>query len=346
MAGTTLDIFTREQMVKAYEKSVGNPLFLFSTIWGSPAGEKVVTADEKIAMDKINKTRYMAGYTHHQEPARIIQKEGYDTVEFAPPFINESVPFNYAHASKRPAGVTPFGTSSVKTGADELLRNARELKNRWLRTVEYQCAQALVNGQFTILGKTYDFGMKSAHKKTLSTKWNTADADPYADLDTYIALNETDSGTPTDTVIMNIEAWQAFRNNEKVLAGLDKRWISVGDLNEPSYNKAMNASLKGALELTESTVKIWVYGGRYYDVEAEETKRYFPSGKVWVGSANTRFDQYYTGFFDAEYMDMVEAEYMIDQFIQKNPDVVMTRLRSCPLMAPVDIDSYSILTVI
>ncbi len=349
MSGTTVDIFTRVQMAKAYEISYGNPTFLFSTLWGNSQSQKIVTPDTKILVDKVNKTRYLAGYTEHQEPARVISKAGYDTDEYQAPFINESVPFNYTHAAKRPFGVTPFGTSSVKSGVDELVRNTRELKNRWLRSVEYQCAAALFNGKLTILGKTYDYGMKETHKKDLATKWSSDSADPFKDLDDVIALNEEESGTPTNMVIMSISAWQAFRNNKKVMAMMgspaSSRWISFGNLNAPSYNPAMQASLKGALELTEATVEIWVYGGRYFDDSDSQTKRYVPEGWIWVGSKETRYDQYFTGFFDAEFMDMVQAEYMVDQLKQKNPDLVTTRLRSCPLMVPIDIDSYSVVKV-
>jgi len=122
------------------------------------------------------------------------------------------------------------------------------------------------------------------------------------------------------------------------------RWISFGNLNAPSYNPAMQASLKGALELTEGTVEIWVYGGRYFD--GTVTKRYAPDGWIWVGSKETRYDQYFTGFFDAEYMDMVQGEYMVDQLKMTNPDQVITRLRSCPLMVPIDIDSYTVAKVV
>jgi hypothetical protein len=342
-----VDIFTREQMARAYEQSLGLPMFLYSTLWGNSQSQKIVTADVKVMVDKINKSRYLAGYTEHQEPARIISKAGYSTDEFQPPFINESVAFNYTHASKRPAGVTPFGTHGVKTGVDELVRNTRELRSRWLRTVEYQCASALFTGKITAGDKIFDFGLKDTHKVDLTTKWTSDTTDPFKDLDDIIALNEEESGTPTNMVIMSITAWQAFRNNKKVMAMMgspaSSRWISFGNLNAPSYNPAMQASLKGALELTEATVEIWVYGGRYFD--GTETKRYAPDGWIWVGSKETRYDQYFTGFFDAEYLDMVQAEYMLDQLKETNPDQVITRLRSCPLMVPIDIDSYSVVKV-
>ena len=30
-----VDIFTREQMARAYEQTLGVPMFLFSTLWGN-----------------------------------------------------------------------------------------------------------------------------------------------------------------------------------------------------------------------------------------------------------------------------------------------------------------------
>ncbi len=202
-----VDIFTREQMARAYEQTLGVPTFLYSTLWGNSQSQKIVTADVKVMVDKINKSRYLAGYTEHQEPARIISKDGYGTDEYQPPFINESVAFNYTHASKRPAGVTPFGTHGLRTGVDELMRNARELKNRWMRTVEHQCASALFTGSITAGDKVFDFGLKTTHKKELTTKWTSDTADPFKDLDDIIALNEGESGTPTNMVIMSIGAY-------------------------------------------------------------------------------------------------------------------------------------------
>ena len=342
-----VDIFTRQQMARVYELSLGNPMFLFNTLWGNARGQKVVTADVKIAVDKVNKERYLAGYTEHHEPARIISKADYDTDEYQPPFINESVPFNYTHASKRPAGVTPFGTHGENVGVNELARNALELRNRLMRSVEFQCSQALLTGGYTLGNRTFDFGMKATHKKDLTKKWTDDASDPFADLDAAIALNEEESGTPNNLVIMSVSAWQTFRNNKKVKEIMgdasNTKWISSGNLSSPNYNPAMNASFKGVLELTEASVEVWVYGGRYFD--GTETKRYITDDWLWVGSRNARFDQYYTGFFDAELMDMVQAEYMIDQLKLTNPDQIVTRLRSCPLMVPIEIDSYSVLKV-
>ena len=42
-----VDIFTREQMARSYEQTLGVPTFLYSTLWGNSQSQKVVTADVK-----------------------------------------------------------------------------------------------------------------------------------------------------------------------------------------------------------------------------------------------------------------------------------------------------------
>lgn len=344
--GTTLDIFDRTKMTKLFTETKVPTMWLVNKFFSNPNSVTEMTAGTKVIIDKINEVRYKSGYTKRGQEAIIVGRAGYDTSSHTPPFINEKVLYDFENDSVRLAGNTPFGASvdSADQAVGELRRNAEELKRRYMRELEFQAASAMMAGSLTVgSGEVFDFGLDDTHKVTADPLWTGTSPTIMKDLSDAADLNSKDSGLPSNTIIMGRSAWQAAIADDDFLAAFDQRRIAFGDLAQPRYEQNNRVSWKGTLNLDGASVDVWVYEQWYFN--GTDTVKYIDDKKVWIGSDMARFDKYFAGIFDSKMGRTFKGEYLVDQFIQEDPDGIYTRLRSAPLLVPVDINSYSVLTI-
>jgi|GEM_PF-3404200 len=344
--GTTLDIFDRTKMTKMFTESKVPTMWLVNKFFSNPNSVTEMTAGTKVIIDKVNEIRYKSGYTKRGQEAILVGRAGYDTSSHTPPFINEKILYDFENDSVRVAGNVPFGGSvdSADQAVGELRKNTEELKRRFMRELEFQAASAMMNGKIVVdSGEEFDFGLLGTHKVTASPLWTGSSPTILTNLSTAASLNAKDGGLPSNTIIMGNTAWNAAIKDEKFLAQFNQQRIAFGNLTEPRYEQDNRVSWKGVLNLDGASCDVWLYEQWYFD--GSDTVKYINDKKVWIGSDMARFDKYFAGIFDAKAGRTFKGEYIIDQFIQEDPDGIYTRLRSAPLLVPVEINSFSILTI-
>lgn len=255
--------------------------------------QRVQTHTSKTVEMDVQKTkRRVAGYTGPAAPARVVERDGFYTVETKPAYIKEKIPTRVADLLARPMGTNIYDPiTPVQRAAALLGDDLRMLDERVVRREELMCAEALINGKITIRGpginETVDFGyIPGEHAITLSgtNLWNTDTGDPLKDLDDWrMMINKRCGIIPNRCVVGNSVYWAIMRN-KKVLERLDNRRVELGTI-KPSD---LPEGVRYLGTFMPSMLDVYTYDEWYTDSATGEDKPLVPDDVVLLGSTEAR----------------------------------------------------------
>lgn len=183
---------------------------------------------ETIFFDKVTKKRRKAPFVSPLVEGQVMESLGHTTDSFNPAYLKPKTPLDPNRPLKRAAG-EPFG-SNLTPADREALCLAIELREHMEMieyTLESMAVEILRTGKVTVSGEKYqtqvvDFGRDPALTTALSGdyRWGQSKAAPLDNLQTWSALTLKKSSAATRDVIMDIDAWNAFRKDPEVKAEL------------------------------------------------------------------------------------------------------------------------------
>ena len=232
-----------------------------------------------------------------------------------------------------------------------------EMDGAITRREELMCAEALFKGQVTVTGDGYDTQVikfwDDADKPfmTLSggAQWNTATADPIADLEMGIQQVQERSGiTPTDAV-MSPATWAYIRNNDKILKQLDTKNLDIGEIYGQNKANESGVRLVGRL----SGLNIWTYARKLKVQEKDGTvavTTVVPDDLVLFGSPFVPTEMAYgvVSITDvkAQALRHVSGKRVANQYLsQKNPAGIVNETKTAPLPIPKIPDGFFVIEV-
>lgn len=292
----------------------------------------VQSTTETIAFDIDEGKRQMAPFVSPLVKSKVKKMRGQKVNSFEPAYIKQLARFNPQRALKRAAGES-FGTPLTPQQRQQaaLAAELQDQTDYIDRRLEWMAAMGLKNGQLVISGEDYpavtlNFGRDASLNALVpGTLWTAAGAKPLDNLDKWSEAAVKASGSTTPNIVMEIDAWQAFRENAQVQKRLELIKLDAGTLNtqELQYEGLV---LRGTVD----GYAIWTYAAWYVDENGDEQPM-LASGEV-IGIGAIEGTQYFGAIQDVEVLQPFPV--YPDSWVEKDPSARLIRTQSAPLVAP------------
>lgn len=338
-----IDMFATRTMLRALEIMRMPKSFLLDTFFGT-----VETSEtEHVDIDVIKKKRRLAPFVSPMHQGHIIDRTGFTTRSFKPPYIKPKMQYSGADILKRQAGDTIYqGNASPSQRAQQQLgKDLMELIEMVTRREEWMASQALTTGKVRCTGEgidaEIDFLMSNSHKITLSSnnRWNVdhADSKPVTNLRTWKRLISQDSGHVPDVAIFGQDVVDALllsyaNKTEDFLKLLDNRRVALGQI-DPRLLPS-GASFWGTIE----GLDIYTYDEWYYDAGTDTEKPMVPVDHVLMGSTRARTARHYGAIQDLQATGAVP--FFPKSWEEMDPSVRWVMVQSAPIVVPHEIDAF------
>ncbi|MDH5528378.1 MAG: major capsid protein [Nitrospirota bacterium] len=332
-----IDLFDSRTMMAALEETFPPKTFLRDTFFGGVETSNTKYVDVDIRKGK----RKMAPFVSPKHEGKPLDRAGYTTKTYAPPYIK---PFRTTAAEeifKRPMGshVYAGNATPAQRAAAELGKDLSELQEEIVRREEWMCAQLLLDGTLTVTGEgindTLDFGLDPTHQVTLAgtALWtDTANSTPLENLRAWKRTVAKDSGIVPTVAVMGENVVDAFLSHADVRNVLDNRRLVMGAI-DTSHLSAMGASYIGTIE----ELSFYAYNEWFEDAGA--TSPMVPVDRIFLGNPNSRAAMHYGAIQDLE-VGTASVRYFPKSWTQPNPSARFVMVQSAPLPVPIQIDAF------
>jgi len=175
----------------------------------------------KVEFDVATVNGQSAGYNSFSSQAKVVKKDGFDTITLDPLNINEATDITAENTKQKSFGFDKYGNSAGGTDTAQLtseLEGFNLLRNRGLRAVKKAMYEAITTGKI-VYGQNgivdIDFNMPAGNKEVLTgtSLWSNVDSDPVAKL---TSVYDSMLVTP-EACVMSETAYNAFKAHAEVL---------------------------------------------------------------------------------------------------------------------------------
>lgn len=302
---------------------------------------KIVTEEsESIHFDVEVEVLKLAPFVHPDAPGALVEETPYRTDEFTPANIRMVRSLNPSRPLKRVMGEKLLGEYSPQQRLEILtVRALEEMKKMRLRRMEHMAASALRTASVTVVGENYptsvvNFQRDAALTVTLGAgvKWSDAGVNPLKNLADWGQIMLAKSGTQALDVVMDIGAWNAFRENPFVKDRLTtQRALKDAPSMRQDTPLVNGATFMGVID----GFNIWVYIQIYKD-DAGVVQSILPNGTVlMVGPLEGV--QHYGAIANLNSLEAVPE--FPSSWEQHNPSRRFVMLESAPLVVPTRVNA-------
>ncbi|HET7552193.1 MAG TPA: major capsid protein [Gemmatimonadaceae bacterium] len=323
-----MDMFSTQVMLGV----VGNLKRLRNGLLSAFFAAVVNSTEETIAFDVDEGKRQMAPFVSPLVQSKVKKMRGQKVKSFQPAYIKQKARFNPQRALKRAMG-EGFGTPLTPQQRQQAALSA-ELQDQidYIdRRLEWMAVMGLKNSQIVVEGEDYPaVTVDFARDASLSgiapgTLWTAAGAKPLDDLEKWSNLSVKASGSTTPRIVMDVDAWQAFRENSSVqkrleLIKFDAGRIRIDELQEEGL--VLRGMVDGFL--------IYTYAAWYLD-DAGVEQPMLASGEV-IGVGAIEGTQYFGAIQDLDSLQAVSV--FPKSWIDQDPSARWIQTQSAPLVVP------------
>lgn len=208
------------------------------------------------------------------------------------------------------------------------------------RRLEVMAAKAMLSGKYTIKGDQYPERLIDFQRdpeltviKGPGAKWTDDGVSPLDDLQDWALLVAQKSGVYPTEVVLDADAWKAFRKNPEV----KERWNSLNG-NIATLQPAA-AGDGGKFMGSIDGFDIYTYADWYVDPDDNTEKPFLPSGTVLL-SSTTGLEGYRAfGAIQDEEAGYQALPYYAKSWLEKDPAVRWLLMQSAPLVIPYRINA-------
>lgn len=349
----SLDLFSTRKMLTALEQRKPPRTFFLSTFF---RGAPNVSDTQYIDIDIWKGKRRLAPFINPRLEGKAIEKIGFKTYTYEPPYIKPKMVTTAEDLLNRPMGANIYAgnaTSGVRA-AMEVGKNLAELEDMIIRREEWMAAQILTTGKVVVVGDgvddEIDFLYEATHLPTLlsTAKWDApTTALPINDLRTWKRLISQDSGVVPTDVIMGSTALELFLACDQIIGSTGGR-RGLFDLLRVNMGQIDPTSLENGVtyygRLTELGLDVWTYDEWYVDEFDNDAERaMMPVTKVLMGSRNARAEMNYGAIRDVRAMASVPR--YPTSWVTDDPAARFVMIQSAPLPCLHQVDAFLCATV-
>jgi hypothetical protein len=285
---------------------------------------------ETVRLDLDIEVRAVAEYNERGAVSKPAKKEPFLTNTYTPPYISLNQALTERDFANRIPGSTSENTPALSAKEWATVRGLQKLDNMISRREEFQCMEALFNGQITVGANTISFGRDNALNvvNTSGARWDQSTPDIYGQLVAWRDLVADKSGLPAGNIVMGLDAWKAMRASNEFMSLLDKLNVKIGEIAPQRIGVAYRVMTLGEIG------DFWVYPEKYVDPADGQTKNLIPAKKIAYVAYNPGFTRLYGGVPTAQSgnLQVVAGERVVDYDIQKDPAQELIIMKSAPLM--------------
>lgn len=330
-----ISIFVTRTMLQALEMMFIPKTFLLDMFFKDTEQSTTKYVD----IDIIKGKRRLAPFVSPLSQGKVVDRTGYTTKTFEPPYIKQKTPFTGADIlKKQPGEIIYQGNSSpADRAAVQLGKDLLELVNMIIRREEWMASQALTTGKINVVGDgvnaVIDFLMAADHIVTLAgaALWSVDTGDPISNLRTWRQKCSQDSGLVPDVAVLGTDVIKSFLKNANVQKLMDKTKIAIGQINPQQLPSG--ATYYGYIE----GLDIYGYDEWYLDTD-DTLKPMVPVDKVIMGSTKARSARHYGAIQDLKATAAVP--YFPKSWEEEDPSIRWIMVQSAPLVCPHQIDAF------
>ena len=280
---------------------------------------------------------------------------------FIPPFYNESWDFTECQRYD-----VTFGQMTNPSAPDALnmIREANRrimtMRNKIERAIELQRSQALQTGIVQLVnGDNINYNRQASSMVALGAgfRWNESTGVPLDNLATgaeFLREQGLSSGG-TINAIFGRDAFKEFMNNQQVKDRADFRRISRLEIGMPQFNDVTGMVFHGQIGTADYMINLWTYNEFYEANNGTKTKYLdvknvilipedFVGKTAFAGVPAIMRDMNNAEF--PEFITPVEADFYLNNWLDKSKKAHWFELASAPLAIPVSVDRLYTLQVL
>lgn len=339
-----MDIFNTAVLAHVVANLKRPKLFLLNSFFRQEQNE----TSEEIHFEVEHGRRRIAPFVSPLKPGQIVADNGRSVSSLKPAYIKDKRQFKPNAPLRRAIGEQIGGTLSPEQRIQINLATSLADQVQCIdRRLELMAAKALIDGKYTIAGEGYpstliDFQRDADLRvvKAGGTKWSDAGVNPLDDLQDWALKVAQKSGVYPTEVVMDANAWKAFRSN----AAVEKRWNSLNG-NITSLTPAA-AGDGGKFMGSIDGFDIYTYADWYVDPADDVEKPYLPSGTVLMTSASGLEGYRAFGAIQDEAAGYQALPYYAKSWLENDPAVRWLLMQSAPLVIPYRINASHCATVL
>jgi hypothetical protein len=235
MADTILsNYFDRRALIAVAEILKKPKTFLTNTFFRDSQEFSTKTVD----VDLYEGRRRIAAYVRRGSEGQLVEKRGFQTNTFTPPYLKPKVAVFMDDVRKRIPGESIFSDGRIVPEAEAFIaRMIDELDTEMIsRNIEIQAKQALFDGQVVAYDEnnavlaTISYGRNANLTYQTGTRWSANGANPLKTAREASRKTSQYGGSPVNICLMGTDAADYFVDLDTVQKALSKDWSTRGQL--------------------------------------------------------------------------------------------------------------------
>jgi hypothetical protein len=350
----SVDLYEPRRMLTALEQRKIPFSFFLDTFFR----EEDVSMEDAIDID-IDRggQRIMAAFVNPRLQGQLVERRGYRTRSYKPPYVKPKRVTTAEDALKRQMGevMVNSGVSPAARAAKLVGKDLGELDDMIWRREEWMAACAVQTGVIEVEGEgvkdEIDFDMLDTHKIVLSgtARWSQGTtASPLKNLRSWsVDIIQEDSGLVPGIAIFGRNSWDDFMSCDEIVGAssghkslFDMRAIDVGRI-DPTPLAAGGVTYQGYLK--ELNLDLYTYAGKFWNDSTKTSEWLMHPDKVLVGCTDARCIRHYGVIKDLD--SLIPVRRFPKTWIEKDPSVRMLMVQSAPLIANHQPDAFVCATV-
>lgn len=306
---------------------------------------------EFVHFDRVLDDKRMAPLVAPLAPGKIQQPKGYRMETLVPASLKPKNNVNPNEVLKRMAGEAIGGSMSAADRASAIRENyllGHQLKIA--RRKEWMVSSILRTGSVTLVGDDYpstvvNFSRAGSHTVTLAgaSRWGQAGISPVDNVDSWIDIVGTDSGSAVDIVVMDRLAWLLFSADAKFAKIID---TTLGQGGTTALNLGFDATVPGSpvYKGRSGNVEFYVYNDNYED-DAGAAAKLIPDYTVLLGSRGGVEGSWLYGCVQHAENNYAVGAYFPHNWFEHSSGAEFIETITAPICAPKRIDATLCATV-
>lgn len=310
---------------------------------------KVVTEEaEEIHVDIEKDGMKLAPFVIPTVEGAVMTEAGYETQVISPAYMKLKQPITPGRSLKRVMGEKLLGELSPEDRMLALIDKAyTEQLKAIRRRKEWMAARALLTGQVTVSGEKHptmvvNFQRDAALTVTLGagSKWSDSGIKPLSNLQTWAELVFDKSGVESTTVVMDVAAWNVFKEDPTVVKRLEvQRTLAAPPSLTQDAQKENGARRMGNVDGFD----IWVYRSTYKD-DAGAVQKMLPTGTVLLGGDIQGIQHH--GAIENEKAGLQALPYFPSTWVDNDPPLRHVMTESSFIVVPTRVNGSMCATVL
>lgn len=350
----SIDLFETRKMIAALEQRKRPFTFFLDTFFTTVDVSESESVD--IDIDRGGQ-RVMAAFVNPKLQGKIVERRGYKTRTYKPPYVKPKRVTTAEDILKRAIGEHVYASvkSPAQRAAEQLGKDLAELDDMIIRREEWMASCGLQTGVITVEGDgvsdEISFDMLQTHLVALSgtARWSQyATATPLKNLRNWsVDIIQEDSGLVPRVAIFGRDAWDDFMECEEIVGNssghkslFDLRAIDVGRI-DPRPLAAAGVTYQGYVK--EINMDLYTYVGKFYNEQTKTTEWMMHPDKVLLGCTDARCVRHYGAIKDLKSTAPVAR--FAKSWEEEDPSARFVMVQSAPLPAPHQIDAFLCATV-